>query len=194
MLHRVTGLGDVGVLLPVGMVITVFCWLGGHRRLALQWFILLTAGMGLTGVAKLAFHVCGDVLTGDRIRSPSGHVVLSLIVFGGLAISLSGGRSLLTKTLFAAGGTLLILLIAWSRVRLGYHTRSEVLAGFLLGGFCLAGFAVTYRQERLSILGFILVAVVLAVLAYLLRQFSLTPEHHVQDLAEAIQQRLDVCR
>ena len=194
MLHRVTGLGDVGILLPVGIVITVFCWFGGHRRLALQWFILLMAGMGLTGVAKLAFHVCGDVLTGDRIRSPSGHVALSLIVFGGLAISLSGGRSLLTKLLFAAGGTLLILLIAWSRVRLGYHTRSEVLAGFLLGGFCLAGFAITYRQERLSIVSFILVAVVLAGLAYLLRQLSLTPEHHVQDLAEEIQQWLDVCR
>ena len=194
MLHRVTGLGDVGILLPVGIVITVFCWFGGHRRLALQWFILLMAGMGLTGVAKLAFHVCGDVLTGDRIRSPSGHVALSLIVFGGLAISLSGGRSLLTKLLFAAGGTLLILLIAWSRVRLGYHTRSEVLAGFLLGGFCLAGFAITYRQERLSIVRFILVAVALAGLAYLLRQLSLTPEHHVQDLAEEIQQWLDVCR
>ena len=194
MLHRVTGLGDVGILLPVGIVITLFCWLGGHRRLALQWFILLIAGMGLTGVAKLAFHVCGDVLTGDRIRSPSGHVALSLIVYGGLAISLSGGRTRPTKVLFAVGGTLLILLIAWSRVRLGYHTRSEVLAGFLLGGFCLAGFAITYRQERLSIVSLILIAVVLAGLAYLLRQLSLSPEHHVQDLADEIQQWLDVCR
>ncbi|CAH1650959.1 PAP2 superfamily protein [Hyphomicrobiales bacterium] len=194
MLHRVTGLGDVGILLPVGVVITLFCWLGGHRRLALQWCILLIAGMGLTGAAKLAFHVCGDVLTGDRIRSPSGHVALSIIVYGGLAISLSGGRSRLTKALFAVGGVLLVFLIAWSRVRLGYHTRSEVLAGFLLGGVCLAAFAATYRQERLSIVSFVLVAVVLAALAYLLRQFSLTPEHHVQDLAEQIQQWLDVCR
>ncbi|MBX3540095.1 MAG: hypothetical protein KF735_20815, partial [Chelatococcus sp.] len=66
--------------------------------------------------------------------------------------------------------------------------------GFLLGGFCLAAFAATYRQERLSIVSFVLIAVVLAALAYLLRQFSLTPEHHVQDLAEQIQQWLDVCR
>lgn len=194
MLHRVTGLGDVGVLLPVGVVITLFCWLGGHRRLALQWLILLIAGMGLTGIAKLAFHVCGDILTGDRIRSPSGHVALSIIVYGGLAISLPGGRPLVVRALMAAGGVLLVLLIAWSRVRLGYHTRSEVLAGFLLGGGCLAVFAAFYRQERLSVVGFALIAAVLAGLAYLLRQFSLTPEHHVQDLAEQIQLWLDVCR
>jgi len=194
MMHHITGLGDVAVLVPVAALVALYCAMAGHRRLALQWVLMIVIGMALTGAAKLAFHACGDMLTGDRIRSPSGHVALSMMVYGGLAIIMTGGRPRPLRVLFAIGGAILVLLIGWSRVRLGYHTRSEVVAGFFLGSLCLAGFAAFYRQEKLSIAGLVLISVFLGLTAYALRKLSLTPEYALERLADRLQQWLDVCQ
>ncbi|MFC7399161.1 phosphatase PAP2 family protein [Chelatococcus sp. GCM10030263] len=194
MMHRITGLGDVAVLVPVAALVALYCFMAGHRRLALQWSLMILVGMALTGVAKLTFHACGDMLTGDRIRSPSGHAALSMMVFGGLAIVMAGGRDRIIRVLFALGGAVLVLLIGWSRVRLNYHTRSEVLAGFMLGGFCLAVFSAFYKQERLSLAGLVLISVFLGLTAYALRKLSFTPEYALEAFANRLQIWLDVCR
>ena len=71
---------------------------------------------------------------------PSGHAQLSLTLLIPLAIWLSqaaAGEAQNKKKLIWAGAVLLISLIAFSRLYLGVHFPTDILAGFFLGGFIL---------------------------------------------------------
>lgn len=80
---------------------------------------------------------------------PSGHAMSSIAFFGFLIylvwrlVSTPWIRWLLTFLL-----TLLILLIGFSRVYLGVHYPSDILAGYAAGGACLAIFISVFTYVR----------------------------------------------
>lgn len=66
---------------------------------------------------------------------PSGHAVLSMAIlaFGAVLLARLLGRRPLS--LIAAGACgVLVLLIGWSRVYLGFHWLNDVVGGYLFGG------------------------------------------------------------
>jgi membrane-associated phospholipid phosphatase len=75
----------------------------------------------------------------DPNRSfPSGHALLSVMVYGSIAVALgrrSHQRS--TKAFLAASTTLLVLVIGFSRLYLCSHFVTDVLGGWLAGGALL---------------------------------------------------------
>ena len=79
---------------------------------------------------------------------PSGHAVHALVLFG-LLIYLAG--ELITPRwarLTVQGGLVLAILgVGASRVYLGVHWPSDVLGGYLLGGFCILAI-IWIRQTR----------------------------------------------
>lgn len=65
---------------------------------------------------------------------PSGHSFNSAVVYFGIALAFAAlSRSPAVRTAMIAGATVLSLLIAWSRVWLGVHFPSDIIAGWLAG-------------------------------------------------------------
>lgn len=152
------------IVLGVG---SVALWVTRHHLSVLLLWIALLGGRLLSAELKALFDrprpapVAWDLeLFGTPIgfpaspSFPSGHAVTSVIVFGTLAylvVRLEPTVAMRRWTLGAAAA--LILLIGLSRVYLGVHYPSDVLAGYL-AGFVWATFAafsievVRYFVER----------------------------------------------
>jgi membrane-associated phospholipid phosphatase len=137
--ERVTWLGNLPVLLTVTVVaVAVLAW----KRETLELQLLLLAAVGaeiLTVGLKLGFHrerpFYADPLARESTYSfPSGHATVSLAVYGTLAFIIArhlSNRTARIAVLVAAA--VLVLLIGFSRLYLGVHFLTDVIAGFALG-------------------------------------------------------------
>lgn len=139
------------IVLGVGSVVL---WFTRHHLSVLLLWISLLGGRLLSAELKALFdrprprplawelELFGSPIDFPASPSfPSGHAVTSVIVFGTLAylvVRLEPTVRMRRWTLAAAA--LLILLIGLSRIYLGVHYPSDVLAGYL-AGFVWATFA-----------------------------------------------------
>ncbi len=89
------------------------------------------------------------------VSFPSGHGMMSATIFLCIAFLLynaAGGRG--PRLVLAATAAGLIVAIGLSRVYLGVHNPSDVLAGWLGGiGWTLTWFSVFARRDRLASAG-----------------------------------------
>jgi undecaprenyl-diphosphatase len=120
------------------------------------WIAALAGGQLMNMLLKAIFArprpSFADPLVVEQFYSfPSGHAMLSMIAYGLLAyfiIEVLNRRRY--KTLVLTVATLLIVMIGLSRLYLGVHFFSDVVAGFLAGGAwlfaCIA--AMTYIRQR----------------------------------------------
>ena len=70
---------------------------------------------------------------------PSGHAMISLVFYGVVAyLALNYLRSKKSKILVVAGAIVICALIGFSRLYLGVHFLTDVLAGWAAGGLWLA--------------------------------------------------------
>jgi undecaprenyl-diphosphatase len=135
-----TQLGGALVLVPVILTVGGLAWVRGHRRAA-----LVLAGIGLAtllvnvGLKTLFARPRPDLfpveLLGDY-SFPSGHAMSGLAVWGTAALVAARLDPRLRRPA-AAAALVLALGIATSRVYLGVHWPSDVLAGLAAGGFML---------------------------------------------------------
>jgi undecaprenyl-diphosphatase len=78
------------------------------------------------------------LISASNYSFPSGHSTMAIIFFSLLFYSFKDEiRSCGLKTAFIMGNVLLVLLIGFSRVYLGVHWFSDVIAGYALGLFWL---------------------------------------------------------
>jgi len=161
-LERLTDFGDTAVLLPLSLVF--FIWLLATHRAAtaLIWLLIVVACNFVIGALKLYFLSCP---AGDILRSPSGHTGLGILVYGSITLVLAAAtRRRWLRRLIVALGTVLVVLIAVSRLMLRNHSPTEIAIGAAIGGVSLAVFARFYRPgngRRRSV--FLLAVVALAV-------------------------------
>jgi undecaprenyl-diphosphatase len=134
-----TSLGSHAVL--VLLVLSIAGWLLFERRnSAAQWLVLWTAGaVALNSVLKALFARARPDLVEHLVvvvtpSFPSGHALLSAAIYPMLAAVT--GRELerlaLRRYLFALAA-FLVLLIGITRIYLGVHWPSDVLAGWFIG-------------------------------------------------------------
>lgn len=136
--EAVTALGNVPVLITVTLVAAlVLAW---RRQLAeLQLLLLVVIGAQvLTLGLKLGFRrerpfFADPLATESSYSFPSGHATVSLAVYGTLALILARHvRPISARLAILAAAAALAGLIGFSRLYLGVHFLSDVIAGFSL--------------------------------------------------------------
>jgi len=135
----ITGLGSVIVLVLVTLAVVGFLWLRRLRHA--MWFVLVATigGMILSQILKGIFdRPRPDIVPhADKVLTssfPSGHSMLSAVVYltlGALLTRLVDGRWL--KIYILAVAMVATGLVGISRVYMGVHYPTDVLAGWTMG-------------------------------------------------------------
>lgn len=119
----------------------------------------------------------------DEFAFPSGHAALATVVYGFLAFLLGRGKPAWLQMIYAGTATAIALLMAFSRLYLGAHWFSDVVASFGLGIAWIALLAIAYlhhvRERKLAAPP--VIAIVLATLAFVGGSYA--GRHHARDLA-----------
>ena len=141
------GLGSGGAAWIVILLGSIFLWRTGHHYSVYLLWIALGGARVLNTALKGWYDrprpslVEGDVEILGRYFSfpaspsfPSGHALTSTVIFFTLAYLIARLEPTRTmRRLTILGATFMVLLVCWSRVYLGVHYPSDVLAGFLAG-------------------------------------------------------------
>ena len=126
-----------------------FLW----RRAAIWMVVTLAGALVLDLTLKFAFHRARPVpFFGPIPRTysfPSGHSLFSFCFYGVLAGLLAGRvRSMSARVLIWLIAALLVLSIGLSRIYLGVHYPSDVIAGYLAGTIWSATMVALDRMRR----------------------------------------------
>ena len=136
---EVTALGNTATLAVLILAVSVFLWLTRHRISVYLLLIALAGGAILNATLKDVFGRPRPrvVEWGTDVASlsfPSGHAMSAMVAYGTVAY-LCGRLEPTPRLRWTTWGmaTLLILGIGASRIYLGVHYPSDVLAGFIAG-------------------------------------------------------------
>lgn len=136
-MHFVTFLGGEFTLLS-SVIIVVFLVFKKHKKEAGLFAFIIFSGFALNNFLKYILKVPRpdiDPLSAEAFYSlPSGHAMISLIFYGFLSYFVFHfTRNKRLSVLVLILSIIIILLIGFSRVYLGVHYSSDVLAGFVAG-------------------------------------------------------------
>jgi len=139
MFRDFTALGGTGVLSLMTLLSVGYLWLQQRQRTALYLLLAIIGGLLLSLVLKAAFDRPRPELVshGAMIYTssfPSGHSMLSAVVYltGGALLALIHRERRLRLYLISCA-VVVTLLVGISRVYLGVHWPSDVLAGWAAG-------------------------------------------------------------
>ena len=154
LMRVVTILGSTGFLITLGVIIAIiFLIIGWRRRIIL--FAVTMAGAAILNVTlKASFHRIRPVPFFDTplpnsYSFPSGHALFSFCFYGVLAALIAHRRRpAAARIIVWSLATLLILLIGCSRIYLGVHYPSDVLAGYVAALIWVLAVALGYQILR----------------------------------------------
>lgn len=154
--RAITMLGSVSFMTALMLGVGVVLLLRKNWLFLAGWLIAEVGGALLTAILKMLFQrprpqFAIPFVTETSWSFPSGHAMGSLIGYGMLAYLLwlaTNGRW--TRVLLAGTLATLILLIGFSRLYLGAHYFSDVVAGYAAGliwlATCVTGLEVVRRR------------------------------------------------
>jgi membrane-associated phospholipid phosphatase len=142
--HAITWTGNFVTLLIVTVIAFVVLWRRRERTDAVFVAFAFLGGQVLSNGMKLGFRrerpfFADPLATESTFSFPSGHALVSLAVYGALALLLARRiSSHRRRVLLLAGTAIWVAAIGFSRLYLGVHFLSDVLAGFAAGAAWLA--------------------------------------------------------
>jgi undecaprenyl-diphosphatase len=129
-------------------VAALFLWHTQHKHSARLLLAAVTGNIILNGVLKLVFHRARPTVfewqtTAVSSSFPSGHAMSATVCYGTVAyLVIRLQKHHWSRVLTGIAAVVLILLICATRLYLGVHYPSDVIAGMLVGlawaGFCMA--------------------------------------------------------
>jgi membrane protein DedA with SNARE-associated domain/membrane-associated phospholipid phosphatase len=157
----ITGLGAGALLFTVLGMGSTWLIVRGRHHAALHWLAAGLSALAVTQLLKLATAVPRPLDLLDGAQSfPSGHVSLGIAVYGFLAVLVARELAPRWRGIPYLVAALLVIPIAFSRLYLGAHWLSDVLAGAGIGFFCVALLGVAYRRHPARPLGWSALALV----------------------------------
>ena len=155
-LGLITQLGSTGAVAGMAVVAFAFAALIGPWRHGLVAAITILLASLLNSSIKLAIarerpDLLEPLIVERGFSFPSGHSALGMVAYGILAVLVSRSRlrpSVKRIGIFGLGG--LVALIGISRIWLGVHYPTDVLAGWAAGGVIVLAYAAITRQVSLE--------------------------------------------
>ena len=145
---ELTYLGTGTVVLMIVGVAALFLWHTEHKHSARLLLAAVAGNILLNGALKLVFHrprpsVFAWQTVAVSSSFPSGHAMSATVCYGTVAyLVVRLQKHHWSRVLTSVGAVVLILLICGTRLYLGVHYPSDVLAGILVGlawaSFCMA--------------------------------------------------------
>ena len=153
---ELTSFGDNAVLFVMTGAAALYLWLAGKRHLTLLALGASISGAMLTTLLKGFFDrprpdFVAHIVDATSASFPSGHAMMSAIVYLTLGGMLAAAQKQRRLKAFALGLAIaLTLLVGFTRIYLGVHYPTDVLAGWALGAawamvWMLAAFAIKSR-------------------------------------------------
>lgn len=138
LVRDVTGLGGLGVLTLVTAIVFGFLVLAGRARTAVLLAAWIVAGAFASFGLKELFDrprpdVVPHLMRVSTASFPSGHALLSTVVYVTLGTMLAPVQTGRLKVYVIAVALVVAVLVGASRVYLGVHWPSDVLAGLAFG-------------------------------------------------------------
>ena len=138
-MRDITSLGSSSVLVLIVTAVIVYLLLIRRPATALLIFVAVAGGQALSSLLKAGIdrprpELVSHLVDETSLSFPSGHAMLSAVTYltlGALAARFLPGRT--TKIYVLGLAVLTTLLVGISRIYLGVHWPSDVLAGWCAG-------------------------------------------------------------
>ncbi|MCJ2122755.1 phosphatase PAP2 family protein [Methylobacterium sp. J-077] len=155
-MRDITGLGSVFTVLFLTCAVAAYLAVSGRRRIGVFMLAAVGGGELVSTVLKLFYQRSRPDLVPHGMEVftasfPSGHATMSAIAYLTLATLVARvDRNRSAKALVLGLGVGLTLLVGLSRIYLGVHWPSDVLAGWCIGAAwaCLCWFVALQLQRR----------------------------------------------
>jgi membrane-associated phospholipid phosphatase len=140
----ITWLGNVPTLLAIALLAIVISWRRRERTDAVFVALAFVGAQVISNGMKLGFRrerpfFADPLATESTYSFPSGHALVSLAVYGSIALVLAQRLPTRGKRILVlSSAAVLVGAIGFSRLYLGVHFLSDVLAGFAAGTAWLA--------------------------------------------------------
>jgi undecaprenyl-diphosphatase len=134
-----TSLGSIIVLVIITLAVVGYLFLAGRSAVAWLTLIAVFGGIVLSDLLKFAFERARPDVVNPLARVftssfPSGHATLSAITYLTIGAILARSQPLSTISVyFLSLAAFLTMLIGVSRIYLGVHYPTDVLAGWCIG-------------------------------------------------------------
>jgi len=175
--HLLTRLGEAQILLPVAALTMIgLCTRAQSRNLALGWLMLLIAAAVITTASKVAFMGWGIGWAAINFTGISGHAMFAAAIYPILIVTFLSGQWRVNRQLSLALGCALAVLVGVSRIEVGAHSWSEVLAGWAVGGAVTTMALAVTRASVVSIRP-VVPAILLAWVAVMPFELHASPTH-----------------
>jgi undecaprenyl-diphosphatase len=152
-MRLVTVLGYYYVVLPLLAVVACAFYRRGRKISAALLVVSTAGGLVLTTALKALFQRSRPELfdtgyTASFYSFPSSHATVAVGFYGTLTLLLVWRLSGLRRWAVIAIGVLLVLLIGFSRLYLGVHYPTDVLAGYLAAPLWVSFVGLSYLLWR----------------------------------------------
>lgn len=149
----VTDVGDWQVILSACVLLLLFLWYRGAWDYLRMVAVTMTGAGILDGVLKLVFHRPRPdpffAPKPDTYSFPSGHALVSLCFYGLLTGMIAfHAQKRWQKWMVWILGAILIASIGFSRIYLGVHWPSDVLAGYAAAVVWMGAVRLLARKPR----------------------------------------------
>lgn len=142
-MHAFTFVGSFPVIAVASALVLFWCWRAGRRDLFAGLLGVVAIDEGLNFVLKHLFarsrpDLFQEIATLHSYSFPSGHAMAAAAVYGMMGVVIGRLIPRLRVTTSVAAG-ILAMLIGLSRIYLGLHWVTDVLAGYAAGATILLG-------------------------------------------------------
>jgi undecaprenyl-diphosphatase len=156
MCRDLTSLGSPTVLALITIAAVSYLWIDGKRAVALFVVAAIAGGAVLESLLKLGFarprpELVSHLVNVDSFSFPSGHATMATITYLTLGVLLARVQKRRRMKLYLlAVASILALLVGFTRVYLGVHWPTDVIAGWCIGTAWALGcwLVATWLQDR----------------------------------------------